>query len=169
MRWRMSGHVNFVYDLGNDENPEDIKHFLFLESVRISQEKQELADELRNIELERKKLAREKDLFEKQWKLLEKELRKIGTDRDKIARDKAYIEREKSNLRRLQAQHRMSMEGVSVKTGTFFAGVNGTVALRKRYKELLKIYHPDNGNGDADTLLAINREYEEVKKRFGLE
>ena len=61
------------------------------------------------------------------------------------------------------------MEGVTVKTGTFFAGVNGSVALRKRYKELLKIYHPDNGNGDADTLLAINREYEEVKKRFGLE
>lgn len=164
----MSGHVNFVYDLGNDGSPDDIKHFLFLESVRISQEKQELADELRNIELERKKLAREKDLFEKQWKLLEKELRKIGTDKDKIARDKAYIEREKVNLRRLQAQHRMNMEGVTVVTGTFFAGVNGTVALRKRYKDLLKIYHPDNG-GDADTLLAINKEYETVKKRFGLE
>ena len=37
----MRGHVNFVYDLGNDGDPDDIKHFLFLESVRISQEKQE--------------------------------------------------------------------------------------------------------------------------------
>lgn len=165
----MEGHVNFVYDLGDEENSGDLKHFLFLESVRISQEKLELADERRQIEYERKKIAREKELFEKQWKIVERELRKIGTDRDKIAREKAYIEREKANLKRMQQQQKMAAENVTVKSGTYFAGVTGTVALRKRYKDLLKIYHPDNGNGDSDTLLAINKEYESVKKRFGLE
>ena len=164
----MGGHVNFVYDLGDEGNSEDLKHFLFLESVRISQEKQELLEEKRKLDLEKKKIAREKDLFEKQWKIVEKELRKIGTDRDNIARDKAYIEREKANLKRMQQQMKSAASNVTVKSGTYFAGVSGTAALSKRYRDLLKIYHPDNGNGDSATLLAINKEYEAVKKQFGL-
>lgn len=164
----MGGHVNFVYDLGDEENPDELKHFLFLESVRISQEKQELADEKRRFELEKKKLSRERDLFEKQWKIVERELRRIGNDRDNIARDKAYIEREKANLKRMQQQQRMQASNVVVKSGTFFAGVAGPAGLRKRYRDLLKIYHPDNGNGDSATLLAINKEYETVKKQFGI-
>ncbi len=164
----MGGHVNFVYDVDEVDSTDELKHFLFLESVRISQEKQELADEKRNIELERRKLNREKDLFEKQWKIVERELRKIGNDRDSIARDKAYIEREKANLKRMQQQQKMQASTVTVKEGTFFAGVVGVTGLRKRYRDLLKIYHPDNGNGDSATLLAINKEYESVKKQFGM-
>ena len=164
----MGGHVNFVYDLGDEENPDELKHFLFLESVRISQEKQELADEKRRFEQEKKRLIREKDLFEKQWKIVERELRKIGNDRDNIARDKAYIEREKANLKRMQQQQKMQASNVVVKSGTFFAGVVGQAGLRKRYRDLLKIYHPDNGNGDSTTLLAINKEYEVIKKQFGI-
>ena len=164
----MGGHVNFVYDLGDEENTDDLKHFLFLESVRLSQEKNELDDERRKIELEWKKIAREKDLFEKQWKIVERELRRIGTDRDNIARDKAYIEREKANLRKLQQEQRKAASTVNVKSGTYFAGVSGATGLRKRYRDLLKVYHPDNGNGDSATLLAINTEYETVIKQFGL-
>lgn len=164
----MGGHVNFVYDLGDEENPGDLKHFLFLESVRLSQEKQEIADERRKMELERKKLAREKDLFDKQWKIVERELRRIGTDRDNIARDKAYIEREKANLKKLQQQQKNASSTINVKSGTYFAGVCSAAGLRKRYRDLLKIYHPDSGNGDSATLLAINKEYESVKKQFGL-
>ena len=164
----MGGHVNFVYDLGGEENPDELKHFLFLESVRLSQEKQELAEERKRIEFERKKLAREKDLFDKQWKIVERELRRIGTDRDNIARDMAYIEREKANQKRMQQQQRSAAANVTVRTGTYFAGVTGTAGLRKRYRDLLKIYHPDNGNGDSATLLAINKEYESVKKQFGI-
>lgn len=162
----MGGNVNFVYDLGDEENTDELKHFLFLESVRISQEKQELADEKRKLEVERKKLNREKELFDKQWKIVERELRKIGNDRDSIARDKAYIEREKANLKKLQQQQKMQVSNVTVKSGTFFAGVSGAAGLRKRYRELLKIYHPDSGNGDSATFLAINKEYEMVKKQF---
>ena len=31
----------------------------------------------------------------------------------------------------------------------FFRGVDSELALRKRYKELLKIFHPDNKCGDT--------------------
>ena len=84
------------------------------------------------------------------------------------SRDKAYIEREKANLKRMQQQQRSAAANVTVRTGTYFAGVTGTAGLRKRYRDLLKIYHPDNGNGDSATLLAINKEYESVKKQFGI-
>ena len=48
----------------------------------------------------------------------------------------------------------------------FFVGTTGLVSVRKRYKELLKIFHPDNLNGDNKVLQQINREYEEQKKRY---
>ena len=40
------------------------------------------------------------------------------------------------------------------------------VALKKRYKDLMKIYHPDNICGDQEILIKINEEYEELKSRF---
>jgi len=164
----MDGHVNFVYDLGDDKNLDEMKHFLFLESVRISQEKNELADAKKQIELERRRLAREKNLFDKQWKVVERELRRIESERANIDKEKAYIEKEKNNLKKLEQQHKMQMSKITVKTGSFFVGVSSISGLRKRYRDLMKIYHPDNGNGDSATFLAINKEYESAKKQFGI-
>ncbi len=43
-----------------------------------------------------------------------------------------------------------------------FAGVNSPMALKKRYRDLLKIYHPDNVAGDSRVVLVINQEYERL-------
>ena len=48
----------------------------------------------------------------------------------------------------------------------FFSGVDNELALRKRYKELLKIFHPDNRCGDTKTLLLIQKEYEKMKRQY---
>ena len=48
----------------------------------------------------------------------------------------------------------------------FFAGVSSELALKKRYKDLIKIYHPDNISGDTNTIQEINREYDELKDRL---
>ena len=53
------------------------------------------------------------------------------------------------------------METVSA---VLFRGVSNPLALRKRYKDLLKIFHPDNLCGDAELVQMINREYEKRKK-----
>ena len=45
-----------------------------------------------------------------------------------------------------------------------FRGANNPLALRKRYKDLLKIFHPDNLCGDGKLVQLINREYERRKK-----
>ena len=39
-------------------------------------------------------------------------------------------------------------------------GVTDEKGLKKRYKDLIKVFHPDNFNGDNVTLQNINREYE---------
>ncbi|MBR5359817.1 MAG: J domain-containing protein, partial [Lachnospiraceae bacterium] len=48
----------------------------------------------------------------------------------------------------------------------FFIGVNSSLAVRKRYKDLLKIFHPDNLCGDESIVKAINEEYEKLRIEF---
>ena len=47
-----------------------------------------------------------------------------------------------------------------------FQGVNSQLALKKRYRDLLKMFHPDNVAGDAEMVLVINRIYEELKRSY---
>jgi DNA-binding cell septation regulator SpoVG len=51
-----------------------------------------------------------------------------------------------------------------VKGEMFFIGVGSRQALKKRYKDLIKIYHPDNMNGDGSTAQEIMREYDKLSK-----
>lgn len=43
----------------------------------------------------------------------------------------------------------------------WFTGVRTIEELRKRYRELLKMYHPDNG-GDEETMKEVNSAYDAV-------
>ena len=38
--------------------------------------------------------------------------------------------------------------------------------LKKRYKDLLKIYHPDNASGDVQTIQEIHREYDILMEKY---
>ena len=104
----MKSQINFVYDI-NDDPQDEIKHWLFLENVRLQQERQELSEERQKLtkekntfekekksyqsalDLQEKKLLKQKELFEKQWQIMENELRRM-------AKDKVAIERERENL-----------------------------------------------------------------------
>ena len=48
-------------------------------------------------------------------------------------------------------------------TRRFFEGVEDVQELRKKYKELLKQYHPDNG-GSVEIMQEINSEYDRLFK-----
>ena len=48
----------------------------------------------------------------------------------------------------------------------FFKGVKNVDELKKRYRDLLKIYHPDNNAGDSDVTRRIKEEYEAFNKEF---
>ena len=47
-----------------------------------------------------------------------------------------------------------------------FRGVNSALALKKRYKDLMKMFHPDNISGDQDMVQLINQEYSELCRRY---
>ena len=48
----------------------------------------------------------------------------------------------------------------------FFAGCSSRESVDKKYKSLVKLYHPDNMDGDTAALQEINYQYSEAKKRF---
>lgn len=49
---------------------------------------------------------------------------------------------------------------------TYFKNVQNLEQLRKQYKELLKIYHPDCPNGSTEACQAINAEYDKLFKEL---
>ena len=51
-------------------------------------------------------------------------------------------------------------------TFNFFAGCNSLESADKKYKQLVKLYHPDNMDGDTSALQEINVQYGEIKKKF---
>lgn len=53
-----------------------------------------------------------------------------------------------------------------VRGDMFFIGVESEQSLKKRYRDLIKIYHPDNPTGDTGTILEINREYDRLQKIY---
>ncbi len=48
----------------------------------------------------------------------------------------------------------------------FFAGATSRESVEKKYRALVKLYHPDNSDGDTQALQEINRQYAIAKKRF---
>lgn len=51
-------------------------------------------------------------------------------------------------------------------SSNFFKGVTNNEQLKKRYKDLLKIYHPDNQAGDTTISQEIQDEYEQLLKQY---
>lgn len=181
----MSDQVNFVYDI-EDDPLDELKHWLFLENVRIKQEKQSLIEEKEKLEKEKKEfekqkislsgsvniqekqLIRKKELFDKQWKIVEKELRRIAIDKDNLEKEKRAFEQEKERFRQSAKQATIQGKTNIQNTSIFFAGVNSFAALKRRYRDLIKIFHPDNENGDQNILLAINKEFETLKNKYNV-
>ena len=46
---------------------------------------------------------------------------------------------------------------------TYFKNINTLEKLRKQYKELIKIHHPDNG-GNVSDIQEVNAEYDKLFK-----
>ena len=87
------------------------------------------------------------------------ETRQLAIDKERFNREKLmYRDKVYREARRTMAD----AENVKI----FFKGVNDTDSVKKRYKDLLKIYHPDNTHGDNNIVLAINEEYERLLRFY---
>ena len=147
------------------------KKWLFKENVRLQELSRNLEDERKLIEIQmgmlqrqqsknmllKKQLESQKDLFEQKWNILERETRQLAIDKDKFEREKLIY--------KVYREARRSMSNAE-NVKIFFKGVEDTTSLKKRYKALLKIYHPDNMHGDKELLQVINTEYERLSRFY---
>lgn len=134
--------------------------------MTLNEERKELEEQKRILDLEKKKffrkveiedrrLEQQKTLFEMKFKLLEDELVKLAAEREEIEKKKAFYDRVEELHTHSYARLPDNQVGE-----LFFRGVASQQSLKKRYKDLIKIYHPDNVDGDNSLVIEINKEYD---------
>lgn len=139
---------------------------------KIQEESKELQRQRRSLELEREEFSRnkaleekrleyEKNLFDTKWKMLEEEWRKLAMEQEQLKLKRQFYARVEEFDKKKPVRNEV---GVS----EFFSGVNTASSLKKRYKDLIKIFHPDNLSGDTVVIQKINREYQELKKQMAV-
>jgi hypothetical protein len=149
------------------------KKWLFTEHVRLQELDKTLEDERNLIDIQKHMLERQqsknmllkqqlenqKKLYDQKWQILEKQNRQLTVDKERFEREKLVF---KDKVYREARKTMVNADGVKI----FFKGVHDLETLKKRYKSLAKIYHPDNMSGDKDILLAINTEYERLLRFY---
>lgn len=157
-------------DIADESVLNEIKKWFFQENIRLEKLSAELEDERKLLEIQKNllekqqhknqllkvQLENQKSLFEQQWAILERETRQLAIDRDAFKRDRDHFRDE------VARETRRSVH-ISANAHVFFKGVNDEESLKKRYRELMKIFHPDNQNGDNGTILAIQTEYDKLR------
>lgn len=138
---------------------------LHKQKKQIEQERMQLDIEKRSFlhqqEFEVTRQRNEEQLLDMKRKILEDELYKLAEEKKMFEQKKSFYDKVDS----YQADNTLK-KPASVHGAIFFAGVNGLGALKKRYKDLLKIYHPDNKCGDTDTIQEINKEYQRLLEKM---
>lgn len=175
----------------NEDELKKLKLFLFQENLRLDSEKQKLAsekeelkklqdsfmkdrvslrDELnelnRRTTQERQRLRQENLFFDKKMDILKDGFRALEEDRRKFEREKEEFE----SGRRISMSEFRSPDLSGLTESDFdaiacvlFSDITSPGMLRKRYKDLVKIFHPDNPGGDERLSSAINKYYNQLK------
>lgn len=174
---------DFLAKQASEKELKALKLWLFTENVRIEDEKRKL-QELQNrflhdklqfqkemnllnqkIVSSQQRLKQDELFFEKKMDILKSGFAQLEEDRKAFEKKKSEEESKYRNKeyddRKNESDH---VSGFDV--GLLFAGVKNTLALKKRYKDLMKIYHPDNLAGDKGVVQAINKEYERLKQEM---
>lgn len=126
-----------------------------------------LQEQSRRIEAEKKSMNAEKRIFDQKLAILENGFKELCRDREQLMADKDRINKEAQKIfdKTGTASNRRSCQS-NLNAEVFFSGVDNMLALKKRYRDLLKIFHPDNLAGDNETVQLINREYALLKQNF---
>ncbi|MCI8381167.1 MAG: hypothetical protein HFI07_05170 [Lachnospiraceae bacterium] len=156
-----------------------LKLWLFSENIRIQGEQKKLLETENRLLKERmqfqeemkilnqkvtaarQRLKQEEQFFEKKMEILKDGFSNLEADRRAFDREKEAFRRKMRDMDTLAEEN---SRGRSLEIRAFFAGVKNQLALKKRYKDLLKIYHPDNLAGDKEIMQHISRAYEDLKR-----
>lgn len=157
-----------------------VQQFMGCYSMTLKEERRELDEQRRQLERERREFSRhveiedrrleqQQRLFDMKVKILEEELVKLASEKEYMKRQKAFYSRvneyERSNSYNSYSDNE---ETNVVKGEMFFSGVVSKQSIKKRYKDLIKIYHPDNLGGDNETIQEINSEYSKLCAMYNI-
>lgn len=168
-----------ILNAQKDDDLKSAKLWLFQENIRLQKEKQELEQNRdkfmqervqfqnemnilnRKTVMERQRLREENKFFDKKMEILQQGYMQLDLDRKAFEREKKAFLEDKKN-RKFDYTGNKPVNGDLMQI--LFRGADNPMALRKRYRDLVKIYHPDNASGDAELVQMINREFFKRKK-----
>lgn len=173
--------LNRIENADEDELKE-MKLWLFQENIRLRNERLELKEmrealnEERREQLEDQKiylnhLAQEREQVRREEKLITDKLEIIRRGFEDLDMDRRRLKERESQLNAreiaLDTKLKYSYTAESPEVAdVLFKGVDNYMALKKRYKDLMKMYHPDAMAGDNEMVLAINRVYDKLKAQY---
>ena len=161
---------------GSMDELAELRLWLFKESVRLENRESALderyerleADEMafknkvdaieRKLETATRKLTNDKALFEQRLEILNNGFDQLSSDRKRLDAEYRRLERERAYQR----------ENEYDAMDLLFRGANTPLTIKKRYKELMKMFHPDNICGDAEMVRLINQEYEDLCRQYNM-
>ena len=172
-------HEKALEDAVSEEELNRLKSWLFKENVRIisaakeleqmqiqfAQEKEQFKEEMkalnRKMEAEKERLKDNTLFFEKKMEILKGGFAELDMDRRRLEKEWARLEAQKEVMQQ-------PVYGGGRDVSDLFRGVKNQLALKKRYKDLIKIFHPDNVAGDKEMIQKINKEYENLKHEYDI-
>lgn len=169
----------------------EMKLWLFKESIRIKQEKAELSETKADLEDARSAFEHDKAVMEAenrryethlsiknkqlrtQEELLNKKLETVKRGFDNLDIDRRALNAREMELRMKEAEIEDRLNNsyspeCSELEDVLFRGADNMLLLKKRYKDLMKMYHPDCLGGDNQMVQAINRAYDRQLKEYDL-
>ena len=161
-------------DKANKDELLEMRLFIYKESQRLEQEQRAIDKKIseiekevnnfrHNIQMERSMLEHDKQKLKDEQALFDQQIEILKEGFDKLNADKKVIERE---WKKLEQEKGYLLEDEYSRGEFFYHGVNSLLALKKRYRDLMKIYHPDNLCGDHEMCDIINEEYNILLRQF---
>ena len=172
-----------IKTISDEEQIRATKQWLFDEYVRISTEKAELEQTKEKFNKERatytqemnalnhrmvmeqKRLREEHMFFEKKLSILQQGFKELEEDRRRLEQERKQLKYAQNN------QKYSGGDSVTIRDGEdfvalLFRNITSPLTLQKRYRDLVKIYHPDNLCGDEQLVQLINREFKRKKEEL---
>ena len=169
----------------SEEELHNMKKFLFEERIRVIQEQEKqkelyekflrerltFQDEMKTLNskvlAERKRLKEENLFFDKKMQILQNGFLQLDLDRKKFEKERSRFEAQK----KFYGEDEISRTSYAYnfdagQAPNFFKGVNNILGLKKRYRDLMKIFHPDNLCGDNETVQEITRQYDMIRNKM---
>ncbi len=156
----------------------EIKLWLFKESVRLRDEKFELEMQKRDFLNERENAREENRRYEEHLKVRSVQIRReeelidqkhdiIKKGFDELDRDRKALNAREASIRdreaALEQREAYTPESTEV-NDVLFRGADNILLLKKRYKDLMKMFHPDCLGGDTEMVKSLNRTYDRLIK-----